>query len=203
MAHWKGFAIATGKAAWKSGAFLLSWGAKPAAKGTVWVIKKVAVDPAAKKITNMSLVEKGLGAKAKVQELKSAIQNQQCAKCGKPTSSGWLGGQEHFCSASCAQDWAIQFNKVEAVKVPDTVKASDRPTLVCGCNRLGLFHGSGCEANKAGERIAENVRWSKSDPNYQKPDPGPVQGPKTRRDAIQEEIRKNPVKKKWSDGLWG
>ena len=38
MTHWKGFALATGKGAWKSGAFLLKWGSKGAAKGSVWVL---------------------------------------------------------------------------------------------------------------------------------------------------------------------
>lgn len=204
MAHWKKFAIATGKAAWKTGAFLLNWGGKGAAKGTVWTIKKVAVDPATKKIVNMSLVEKGLKAKDKVQELKDAVKNHTCAKCGKQTSSGWLGGDQHFCSANCAKDWAVQFNVVEAVKVPDTATAGDRPTLVCGCNRLGLFHGAGCEANKSGERIASNVRWSPTDPRFMKPEEGPDEKPMTKREAqlaeARERQRANPVKKKWYGG---
>jgi endogenous inhibitor of DNA gyrase (YacG/DUF329 family) len=204
VAHWKGFAIATGKAAWKTGAFLLKWGARPAAKGTVWTIKKVAVDPATKKIVNMKLVEKGLNAKDKVQAMNDLIKNQQCAKCGKKTRSGWMGGQEHFCSASCAQDWAVSFNVVEEVKVPDTVKANDRPQLVCGCARVGLFHGAGCAANKANQRIAENVRWSQSDPNHMKPEQGPDQRPMTKREAQLEAARQaqraNPPKKKWHGG---
>lgn len=205
MAHWKGFAIATGKAAWKTGAFLLKWGGKPAAKGTVWTIKKVAVDPAAKKITNMKMVERGLNAKAKVAALREAIKNAQCAACGKATRSSWLGGQDHFCSASCAQGWAETYNEVEQVKVPDTIDGNENSLyLVCGCNRKSKFHGGGCTANKASERVAENVVWSEKNPNYMKAAEQPKERKMTpeerRRAAIQEDIRQNPPKKKWHGG---
>jgi hypothetical protein len=166
----------------------------------------VAVDPAAKKIVNWSLVEKGLNSKAKVDEIRGLIKNGQCGECGKKTSTTLFGGQQDFCSAACAQKSAEAFNKVEQVKVPDTAKAGDKPQLVCGCARVGLFHGQGCASNKAGERIAENVRWSEKDPRFMKPDEEPDQKPMTRREAqlndARERQRANPVKKKWSDGLW-
>ncbi len=204
MARWKDFAIATGKAAWKSGAFLLKWGGKAATKGTVFVIKKVAVDPASKKIKNWKLVEKALDSKAKVQEMRDLIKNGQCANCGKKTKTSFFGGQEDYCSASCAQKAAVQFNEVEQVKVPDTAKAGDRPTLVCGCNRLNLFHAAGCEANKAGERVAQNVRWSPTDPKYMEPakesKPRKLSPEEQRRADIQAAIQQNPPKKKWYGG---
>lgn len=204
MARWKDFAIATGAAAWKSGAFVLKWGTKAAAKGSVWVIKKVAVDPAAKKIKNWSLVEKALDSKAKVQEMRDLIKNGQCAACGKKTKTSFFGGQEDYCSAKCAQNAAVQFNQVEQVKVPDTAKAGDRPTLVCGCNRLNLYHVDGCSANKAGERLAQNIRWSQTDPKYMQPTKDAparkMSKEEQRRAEIQEAIRQNPPKKKWHGG---
>lgn len=206
MAHWKKFGIASGKAAWKAGAFLLKWGAKPAAKGSVWTIKKVAVDPAAKKIVNWSLVEKGLGAKHKIQEMRELIKNGQCANCGKKTSTGFFGGQDDVCSASCAQAMAIAYNEVKEVKVPDTETDSNSLYLACGCNRLNMFHGSRCIANKANERVAQNVKWSEKDPRYMKatgatpPGKPALTAEQRKRAEIQENIRNNPPKKKWHGG---
>lgn len=205
MAHWKKFTIATGKAAWKGGAFLLKWGGKGATKGSVWTIKKVAVDPAAKKITNWKLVEKGLNSKAKFQEMRELVKNGQCANCGKKTSTSFFGGQDDVCSASCAQAMALAYNEVVQVRVPDTIDGNDNSLyLVCGCNRKNKFHGRGCTANKAEQRVEDNVVWSEKNPNYMKPvdEPKPrkLSAAEQRRADIQENIKNNPPKKKWHGG---
>lgn len=200
MAHWKGFTIATGKAAWKSGAFLLKWGGKGAAKGSVWTIKKVAVDPAAKKITSWKLVERGLNSKAKVQEMRDLVKNGQCANCGKKTSTSFFGGQDDLCSAVCAQAMAVAYNQVEQVKVPDTVDGNDNSLyLVCNCNRKSKFHGGNCASNKSGERVAENVIWSEKNDNYRKPEDPPERRVISKREAQLNAARisqqQNPPKK--------
>jgi hypothetical protein len=205
VAHWKKFGIASGRAAWKSGAFLLKWGGKGAAKGSVWTIKKVAVDPAAKKITNWKLVEAGLGAKHKAQEMRDLVKNGQCANCGKKTSTSFFGGQDDLCSAKCAQTMATAYNEVAQVKVPDTIDGNDNSLyLVCGCNRKSKFHGGGCTSNKSGDRVADNVIWSEQNANYFKPGEQPDQKPLTKREAqllaAREAQRANPPKKKWHGG---
>lgn len=205
MAHWKGFAIATGKGAWKAGAFLLKWGTKGATKGSVWTIKKVAVDPATKKITSWKLVEKGLDSKEKLREMRELIKNGQCANCGKKTGTSFFGGQDDVCSASCAQTMALAYNQVVEVRVPDTIDGNDNSLyLVCGCNRKSKFHGGGCTSNKKGDRVADNVVWSEKNPNYMKPGEQPDHTPKTRRqaqlDAAREAQQANPPKKKWHGG---
>lgn len=200
MARWTKFTIASGKGAWKAGAFLLKWGTKGAAKGSVWTIKKVAVDPAAKKITNWKLVEKGLNSKAKFQAMRELVKNGQCANCGKKTSTSLFGGQDDLCSASCAQALALAYNVVEQVKVPDTVDGNENSLyLVCNCNRKSKFHGGSCAANKTGERVAENVVWSEKNDKYGKPEAPPERRVISKREAQLEAARisqqKNPPKK--------
>jgi hypothetical protein len=205
VAHWKKFGIASGKGAWKAGAFLLKWGGKGAAKGSVWTIKKVAVDPAAKKITNWGLVKAGISSKDKLQEMRDLVKNGQCANCGKKTSTSFFGGQDDLCSAACAQKLALAYNEVKQVQVPDTIDGNDNSLyLVCNCNRKSKFHGSGCTANKGGERVAENVIWSEQNPNFMKPADQPKQrklsAAEQRRADIQQKIQDNPPKKKWHGG---
>lgn len=209
MAHWRGFTIASGKGAWKAGAFLLKWGTKGAAKGSVWTIKKVAVDPAAKKITSWKLVEKGLNSTAKLQAMRELVKNGQCANCGKKTSTSFFGGQDDLCSASCAQAMALAYNVVVQVQVPDTIDGNDNSLyLVCGCNRKSKFHGGGCSSNKSGERVAENVVWSEKNPNYFKPEKLGDHTPKNKhqayREAAQESINaaKRAAEQKKSKGWW-
>lgn len=206
--HWAGFTIASGKAAWRTGAFLLKWGAKPAAKGSVWVIKKTAVDPAKQKITNWAMVEATLNAAHKVQAMKDAIRDGNCAQCGKKISTGLFGGPRDFCKPKCAQNAALQFNEVEQVKAgADSIENDDDNNLhlTCGCNRKNKFHGGGCTSNRKGERVAANVVWSNKNPNYQDPNKGPDHRVMSKREqqleAVRERQKANPVPKSFWDFL--
>lgn len=205
--HWKGFTIASGKAAWRSGAFLLKWGGKPAAKGSVWTIKKVAVDPAARKIKDWGPVAATLNAADKVTAMREAIQNGNCAECGKKMSTGW-GGPKDFCKLKCAEKAAVRFNEMAQVQAgEDSIKGEDENGLylTCNCNRKNTYHGSGCTSNKKGERVAQNVRWSNNNPNYNNPANGPDHRVMNKREqqleAVRERQRANPVPKSFWDFL--
>lgn len=195
--------IATGTGIWKAGAFLLTWGGKGAVKGSVWVVKRVAVDPAKRKVSDWSVVRKTSAGKDLYKKYKEMIKNSQCFGCGKEFPG--KNGKYHYCSTACAQNAATAFNVVEQVKIPDTIDGNDKSLyLTCGCNRQNLFHGSGCTANKTDQRVAHNVKWSQTDPRHMKPEMGPDQKPMTKREAQLEAARQsqqaNPVKKRWFGG---
>jgi hypothetical protein len=175
----------------KAGARFAAWSGKKAGRGSVWVVKKVAVDPASRKVQDWGLVKNG-------RALKEALKKDGlCPNCGK----GFRDANKHdVCSAKCAQAMAEQFSKVKQEKVELAVDQSNELYLNCGCNRKNLFHATGCSAGLVGHRVADNIKWSEKNPEYMEPNrrkaPGEGAGTRGRYSRSQVERMNEAVDKK-------
>ena len=106
----------------KSGGKFIWWGTKKATKGTVWVVKKAAVDPAKRKIINKGLVPADAFERAT---------RGECASCGKKFHT--KGGKFQFCSTACSLSAFESWSKVESEKVNVHAKKGGGDGLYYSC----------------------------------------------------------------------
>lgn len=90
----------------KAGGKFIWWGTKQAAKGSVWVVKKAAVDPAKRKIIDSGLIPA---------EARERMTRGECARCGKKFHT--KGGKFQFCSNACSLGAFEDWSRVEMKKV--------------------------------------------------------------------------------------
>lgn len=127
-----------GKGAWKVGTKSVVFAGKVAGKSTLWVVKKVAVDPAKNKIVDWKLVQNASAVRA-------AIQNGNCGVCGKQMNTR----KADFCSTACSmaayESWSVVTKEKVNAHVKKNGQQSDSMSLYfdCGCNTKGLTH-NGC-----------------------------------------------------------
>ena len=126
-------------ASWQVGTKTVLFAGEKAGKGSVWVIKKAAVDPVKRKVLNWSLVS-ALG--------KARAKNGQCAGCGK--TLGMFAGKADICSTSCALGVYESWSEAKQERVNNfagTGRKMSNPNglyLDCGCNKNWLSHSGSC-----------------------------------------------------------
>lgn len=159
----KRIVLATGKGVWKAGAYVTKVSGKTAGKGSVWVLKKVAVDPVGMRVKDWKMVKAGRS----VAELKERLKKHgECIGCGKAFREHT---KREFCTPACASSAAEQWNDYRRESVKPAVVESNDLYLNCGCNRKNLFHGAGCAVGLNGHRVADNIKWSEKNPEHMKP----------------------------------
>ena len=144
--------------AWKVGAKIVKVPGKAAIKGGWWVVKKVAVDPAKRKILDMSLVQKA----GKLAEVKQRLAAQQCAQCGKKLrhKTGPVDVNVHFCSEKCGvaafAAWSLMEKEEQTPREADPDGWNDLHFPCCGKNKKGGIHALDCEKFPGKE---EKPKW--------------------------------------------
>jgi hypothetical protein len=173
--------LATGKAMWKVGAVLNKVAGKPAAAGSVWVLKKVAVDPVSMRVKNWKAVQAGASLKERL------TKHGLCVGCGKAFREHT---KREFCTPKCAAETAETWNEYAQEKVQLAPVGGDNSLhLNCGCNRKNVFHASTCAVGLSGHRVADNIKWSETDPRYMKPDAPQRQRKLTKQEEHRERVR--------------
>jgi endogenous inhibitor of DNA gyrase (YacG/DUF329 family) len=113
----------------KGGAKFVWWGTKKAGKGTVWVVKKAAVDPAKRKIINKGLVPA---------EAFERVTRGECAACGKKFHT--KGGKFQFCSTACSLSAFESWSSVKTEKVNVHAKdTGDGLYYPCGVHNKNAY----------------------------------------------------------------
>lgn len=152
--------LATGTAAWKVGAVVSKVGGRAAASGSVWVIKKVVVNPVSMRVNDWGAVRNGKALRERLRR------EGACVGCGKAFRES---KKREFCSPECANRAADSWNSYKQEKVKLAPADGDGGLyLNCGCNRKNTFHAASCAVGLNGHRVADNIRWSNSDPRHMK-----------------------------------
>lgn len=118
----------------KGSAKFIWWGTKKAAKGSVWIVKKAAVNVSKKQISDWSLV-------SNTAEVRARLTRGECAGCGKKFNS--KAGKFQFCSDKCSLEAFESWSRVEQKKVNVHAKPKSNENDLyypCGVHNKNGWH---------------------------------------------------------------